>query len=463
LREGFFRNIGPHAKTSLTAIMAWAVLVESVLLNERMIEDIRRTVPAGTCIVSSGGWLPFYGPNPPFEAREVFATYTRIRWPLRIFTVDPVVTEQNVASMTTTLRQMQMSIALAVAGGRMSTSAAMRALRQIKRDMATIDLNRTVVGFMHGEDTFGWRFYPRFQTAPVEGNLTVFFRDLIAGGPTDEQLLRSRQIEPGIRECVALVLMPSFVDRVVFDTRGNWFKLTHPGATGASIQETVHFSRGIQAMRMNTQQCVHYEHLYRPGEVSRLLRRVDQLDRKLPLQTLECQVPTANTLGGFEIFSGGTRELAPELLGWYGAPGYDVVNGASFYLAGDNFSVHQTSIIAGNRSVAIQKMLSRQVIQVTLPPGLPVVRDERLHGTTPSDYEGYIDVHMATPYGVSGHLLIPVVKSPSLPDAAARWQPGFLRMRGKINEVGEGNEKTYQIEKLTFLAGSPLRAQLPRL
>ncbi len=63
------------------------------------------------------------------------------------------------------------------------------------------------------------------------------------------------------------------------------------------------------------------------------MRRIDQLDRKLPLQTIQCQIPIENTLGGFEIFSSGTRELAPELLGWYGAPGYDVQKGATFFLS----------------------------------------------------------------------------------------------------------------------------------
>ncbi len=171
LREQFLQQIDPQAEHSNTAILAWAVFVESILLNERLIEDIQKTVPAGTCGLTAQSWLPFFGPNPSQEARDIYEQYVRIRWPLRIFTVDPAITEQNVASLSTTYRQMQLSVALAVAGGNMSGSAALRTLRDIKRDMATIDLNRTVVGFSHGEDTFGWRFYPRFQTARLKATL----------------------------------------------------------------------------------------------------------------------------------------------------------------------------------------------------------------------------------------------------------------------------------------------------
>lgn len=87
------------------------------------------------------------------------------------------------------------------------------------------------------------------------------------------------------------------------------------------------------------------------------------------MQTLNCKLPGGITLGGFEVLSAGTRELAPELLGWYGSPGYLRSQGGSFFLAGDNFSVHETRLIAGNQLIDMKNttLLSRQVIEVTLP------------------------------------------------------------------------------------------------
>jgi hypothetical protein len=295
-------------------------------------------------------------------------------------------------------------------------------MRKLQRDAATIDLNRTAVGFGHGDDTFGWRFYPRFQTPPVEGNAKVLFRDLIVGGPTDKQLERGRQIEPGMRECTAIVLMPSFVPHVTFTTRSNWFRLGKQGLTADSVEDTVEYSRAIKQMETNANTCIRCAHLYRDGEVDRMVKRIKQLDRRLPLQTLECQVPVENSLGGFEIFSAGTRELSPELTGWYGAPGYDPHRGGTMFLTGDNFSVTGSKLIVGNQMVHA-RLISRQILEVTLPPGLATVRDRRLQkenkvgqsqdeGYFNEDVEGYVDAHIATPYGASGHLLIPVVHPP---------------------------------------------------
>ena len=448
------------------APIAWGVYVESILLNERLREDMQQTANSAGGNMAPHYWMPFFGPNPSLEARQAFADYVQAKWPIKIFTVDPVSTEQNIADFSAVSRQMQLAIAMSVAGGELGVGAALNTLRKIKREMATVDLNRTVVGFSHTDNSFGWQFYPRFQNAPVESNLKVFFRDLVAGGPTDDQLLRSRQIEPGIRECTALVLMPSFVPSVRFDTRGNWFKLTRPGHTAISVKENLEYSRSIEAMRNNALACVRHPDRYRPGELERLLQRVNQLDATLPLQTLHCQVPMENSLGGFEILSNGTRELSPELLGWYGTPGYDPAKGATVFLVGDNFNVRQTAVLAGNRQIQIDSMLSRQVIQVHLPPNLPILKDSRLAQMAPGDYSGYVDIHVATPYGVSGHMLLPAVQ-PEKQAAATGivFRNGYLSALGKISVTSAAPpaSATHQLESLEFEDNSTISLQLPAL
>ena len=47
---------------------------------------------------------------------------------------------------------------------------------------------------------------------------------------------------------------------------------------------------------------------YREGDFVRLQRRVEQLETRLPMQTMTTQVPILTTLGGFEMFSNGTTE-----------------------------------------------------------------------------------------------------------------------------------------------------------
>lgn len=456
-----FLDVTEERTDKTTPALAWAIVVESVLLSDRLNEQIaaqQSGLSAQDGFPTSLSQRLFYGPEPSAEARSAFADFVAHRWPLKVFTIDPVATEQNIADSSSVYRQMQLAVSLAFASGQIGVGGALSMMRAIQRDIATIDLNRVAVGFAHGPDTFGWRFYPRFQTPPVEGNLTVAMRDLIAGGPSDRQLLRKKELEPGMRECVAVIITPSFVSDMVIESRSAWFRLDKPGHVAPSNQETVRFSRNITSMRNTANQCVQRPDLYRDGEVGRLLTRVGQLDRSLPLQTLHCNLPTENTLGGFELLASGRRELAPELLGWYGSPGYDVTRGGAFFLTGDNLSVHETRVIAGNTTIggADATLISRQVLEVDLPPGLPIVRDERIANASPGDYGGYINVHVASPYGVSGHLLVPVVREnvtrlppTDPPSTSPPTPPGLLGHAMTIDVVAEWKNASWSVDSMT--------------
>ncbi len=153
----------------------------------------------------------FYGPNPPPEAREAFRNYVNCRWPIRIFALDPVSEQQNVQDEFARRRELQVAMALAFASGnRLNAQSLLRFTRRLEWDMATIALNRTAVGFSHGDNTFGWRFHSRYQTPPTPRTFTTIAETLF-GGPSENAELRQRKLEPGIRECVALAVMPSFV------------------------------------------------------------------------------------------------------------------------------------------------------------------------------------------------------------------------------------------------------------
>jgi hypothetical protein len=419
MRDEFLRELAGGQDLEVSHVLAWCVYVDSILLNERLNDDIRETTGTRPSDFSHPCWMPFFGPDPSPEARDTFARYVQLRWPIRVFALDPQIDQQSIADASSVIRQMQLAVVMGFSSGNLGLSAAMDTIRKLQRDRATIDLNRTAIAFGHGDDTFGWRFQPRFQTPPVEGNAKVFFRDLIVGGPTDRQLERSCEIEPGIRECTAIILMPSFVPYVTFETHGHWFKLANPGHTGTSVQEDVHLSRAIKQMQDRAMTCVRCSHLYRDGEVDRVMARVEQLEKRLPLQTISCQVPIENTHGGFELFCNGTRQLSPEVTGWYGAPGYDPSRETDLFITGDNFSIKQSHVIAGSRNIEKTTLISRQTLQIKLPPGLPVMKDTRLleHENTmisaDQRYEGYVDVQVATPYGVSAHLLVPVVRRPA--------------------------------------------------
>jgi hypothetical protein len=485
-RQAFFDSLGVAEST--TAVLAWAILVESALLNERLAEDMRESgLATGHASGLDGACAgPFYGPQPPPAARAAFNDYVRRRWPIRVFALDPVSQEQNVEEQYGQRREMQVAMAMAFASGRANGQALARYARRLETDLATISLNKTAVGFTHGADTFGWRFYPRLQPPPTRGNLATLADTFCGTSPTTRDLA-SRRLEPGMRECTALIVMPSFVPFVSFDVRTNWFSLTHPKATDQSMRQAMLLSRSVKSMQQRAVHCCQSAAGYRDGELARLLRSIDQLDRELPLQTMLTQIPHENTAGGFELFNTGITDLAPELIGWYGSQGVDPAGTTVLFLVGKGFSVHDTSVVAGGRPVKTT-LLSRQLLRAEIPPGVqtispadacgcaagdPLAARSR-HGETGSRPTGVrlasnaeplpapalpsspaaesrpslrltlppaaslavpgtgpgpepaadgcgcgldcharevVDVHLATPYGVSGHLLIPVIRA----------------------------------------------------
>ena len=455
-------RITPVCATS-TAVLAWGILVESALLDERLRDDMREasTGPEGAGL-TAGCVGPFFGPDPAPEARVAFNDYVRRRWPLRVFALDPVRQEQNVDDSFSRRREMQIAMALAAAGGRLNAQALARYTRRLETDLATIALNQTAVGFAHGPDTFGWRFYPRVQSPPTRGTLATL-GETLRGGPTSDGDLRQRRLEPGMRECTAIIVMPSFVPSVTFDVSTRFFSLTHPRRVEPTIHRTLEFTRAVEAMREMHARCAATAHCRHPAACARMQREVDRLDRRLPLQTLHARIPFENTAGGFELFTAGLSDLAPELVGWYGGPGVDPGGTTALFLIGRGFSVHDTHVIAGGRRASFE-LVSREVLRVEIPPGVQTTRRSdgggcvaRARGPraggvivataveplpAPSgmaaaaplpdggcDCGGChrreaVDIHLATPYGVSRPLFVPVVRRGSAGDLV---RPAFAR------------------------------------
>ncbi|MBL8820318.1 MAG: hypothetical protein JNL58_30115 [Planctomyces sp.] len=334
VRENFFREMQrsfPQARNSVTEALVWQILVEAALVNDQLCKDMKETATLKNCPCVNGDWMQFYGPNPTPEVSMAFREYVKCKWPIHVFALDPVTQDQNIADSFSQRREMQMALAVAAANGGLGGQALSRFVRRMEYDLETIELNRTAIAFSHGDNTFGWRFYPRVQSPPVPSNLRATFGDLLIGGQDRDDMVRTRKLEPGIRECTALVVMPSFVPQVTVDVRSNYFRL----AKHTPIHQFMHrkpgyessmeLSKELTELRRLQQQCINDAHLYRDGEVFRLCKAIERLDNRLPLQTHNVTVPWENELGGFEVFQSGASMLEPELHGWYGPAGIIVV------------------------------------------------------------------------------------------------------------------------------------------
>ena len=442
------QQLGPSPPTAVRNL-AWVVIVEMALLNDRLNEDVHNIrLTRGDCGCHPTRKFAYYLPMPASHEAELadaeflaataeFQEYVRCRWPIHVFHVDPVVEDQNVRESSLLQRELAVAAAVGLASGRLNFLQANQFVRAYQEQIDTVQLHRTINGFSHGNDTFGWRFQPRIQTHANRGNLAAFGESLL--GRSADANLRDLAIEPGMRECTAIVLMPSFVPYCDFEVSTNWYRLDNPRSTELTTHASMKLSRSVRQMQDNANLCAQVSHLYREGEVSRLLNRVGQLEQELPFQSLRVQIPHENTLGGFELFSNGVTDFAPELVGWYGAPGVvlggdgccpehcqqagdsaeeedaaqsttctcegeTIGKGTTLFIVGNSFSVHETQVIAGGVAIPREhvKMISRQVVAVTIP---------RCVATIQFDGRTYVDVHAATPYGVTNHLHVPAIQS----------------------------------------------------
>lgn len=418
---------------------AWLVLVEASLLNAKLNDDLQRVSQDPDCGCQCQGMeYEFFRPMPTEDAKQAFVSYVNCRWPVHVFALDPVVQQQNIADQYSMRREMQLALALSFASGRIGAQSMTRYARRLEIDMETIALNKTDIAFGHGSDTFGWRFTPRVQSPPFDSNLKVICQNMLRGGPNRDDLRKSWELEAGQRECVAIVLMPSFIDHMTFESRGNYFKMTdchfdlgnHRDLT-AKVAQDVRWSQQMQGLNCLLDQIACEQANFLPGETERVRNRIEQLSRRMPMQTVHARVPNENTIGGFEMFSSGVTDLAPELMGYYGEPGVNPKEDTIVYLVGKKFSVHDTHVLAGNHDCEFS-LISREVMKVRIPSGVRADAAMRV-GTKCKD--NFVDVHIATPYGVSSHLQIPILDAKEQQVNGLAWGRTEIPLRLKYTRI----------------------------
>jgi hypothetical protein len=347
------------------------------------------------------------------------------RWPIICFALDPVTDQQNIADAFSLRRDLTIAVSFAFATGRINFNQFNRFRRRIELDAETIALNRTVTAFAHSNETFGWRFYPRYQNPPQEhSNFHVVANQLLRGGPGPDYQIKNSKLESGQRELTAVLILPSFLTRVRFEVMGNWFGLTQPDDFTVPTARMVW--QGQQVMKLRhalTHLCDPRDS--RPGDLERVLVKVDQVEQMLPLQTELVNIPYENSQGGFDLFTPGLASLVPVLFGYDGIDLVQPNKDAAFLVFGKNLSIHETKVVAGGRPLSDDRVeiLSREVMRLTVPPDVL--------STMLADRAGrpYLEVVAATPNGISNRLVIPIRPKEDAPTKAPRttsnytWSP----------------------------------------
>ena len=395
-------------------------------------------------------YLPKDQPND--MARAIFNDYVKLRWPIITFSLDPVTDQQNIADSFNLKRDLQLAVSFAFATGQIGFNQMNTFRRQIEQSSDTVALNRTVTGFTHGNDIFGFRFSPRFQNPPNQRtNVGVIASQLIGGGPGPDYQIKKSKLEAGMREQTAVLLIPTFLPTMRMNVAGNWFKLNDPEHLVFHTNRMMERGRKVQELRKAVLDACSAQQ-YRGADLRVLQSKLAQLEAMLPMQSKVVQLPFDNLANGFDLFSEGATALVPELTGFTGvdviqppatpatqtavqlpaatpaagtpaaAPAsssgititsntmtsssttstVSTVGGtgsiADVFVTGKYLSILDTKVIAGGRSAAFE-ILSREVVHVQIPTGVTPTMTE--------DGKSYIEVYMSTPNGVSNSVLIP--------------------------------------------------------
>ena len=381
-------------RISVVNTLSFALGIQAAGISRRLKQDMADLDPALSPELLKK--ISFFEPEVTDQAFRAFQEYVNIKWPLRVYAIEPVIAQQNVADSVGRRRQSALNLVAEGPAGLTSALAGIAAERRASDDEAAIRLNPTMVGFGAGRSTFGWIFYPRLQASRTRDHNLVADAVQIANGSLPDPMGDDQMIEPGQRECTALIEMPNFCPKIEFVTVATWFKNSDVGQRQKTNLETASL---LGRMLADAEKClarVKIDGVDSSEEFQVASERLEQLKDMMPTQRLAVLVPSSGDHNDSRIFCSQGLQLRPSLTGWHGKP---PVSGeeSTIFLEGNNFSVHDTHVIAGGKS-AKSVLISRHLLEVTIPKDATP--------TPGADGAPLLNLNIATPNGVSNHILI---------------------------------------------------------
>ncbi len=381
-------------RSRVVNILSFALRIQAASVNRRLKQDIVDQDPAQNAEILKR--VSFFEAEPSDEAVQIFQKYVDIKWPLRVYAIEPVIAQQNVADAFGRRKLSTIDLVGSAYFGPMKALSGIAAQRQAADDETAIRLNPTMVGFGAGQSTFGWIFYPRIQTNGGKRARLVTDIALLVNGRVPDPTGNDQSIEPGQRECTALVEMPNFIPKIEFITVANWFRTSEVGDGQKSDLEKASILGRKLVLAEEALNRSKVEGHYRPEEYQIATERLSQLKSLMPTQRMVVRVPFTDNQNDARIFCSHGSQLRPALTGWHGKPPEEG-DQSTLFVEGKNFSIHDTHVIAGGK-LAPSVLISRQLLEVTIP------RDAC--PTPNAGGDGLLDINVATPNGVSNHLLI---------------------------------------------------------
>lgn len=172
--------------------------------------------------------------------------FSQMEWPIYTFAVAPFSEVENISRAVALNSELQILLNVGLkAGGTLDAETALEYSRQLREQYQAIQVNRTVVGIVRGEQHFGWQINPPFSL-PVSRSWTPFFGDRLVFDEASGKKMPSRT-----HEVFALVAIPGFLRNLNFGVSTEWTCDNRSDGARIGIGKSASYLRRYQWIKQN--------------------------------------------------------------------------------------------------------------------------------------------------------------------------------------------------------------------
>jgi len=362
------------------------------------------------------------------EIRKLLAYFSQESWPIYTYAVAPFSEAENIARAVDLNNELQVLIDASLKAAKLAdVQVALDYARATREQFRALQVNRTVVGVVRGENSFGWQINPPYSV-PVR-------RSQFSGGYVNDS---GGRMPSQTHEVFALVAVPGFLRSLDFGVHYDWTGQQRADAvvigTGKAAEYLRRFRRidnnlsfrrdadpdnlidmlaSIQFEGPNTS---YEDNLWLAEHLRQRLALVEsslplRLMRKVFLPYADVSERMTNTSGIGNLLPQITR-VVPRYLPSH----HEIV----VTIEGRNFDTGRIEVIVGGRPAAKVQVLNDRTLVATLPArelmgDLTVSRrtGDDFDGARTStagkqlqDLEGLVDVLVITPTGMASEVAV---------------------------------------------------------
>lgn len=185
--------------------------------------------------IVDGFYNNYYSNVDPAALRYFFSPKN---WPVYTFAVAPFSEVENISRAVQLNSELQFMLSASLEFADMGDiDGALQYIRALREEFRAIQVNRTVVGLVRGEQHFGWQFNPPYSI-PVRREHSFFLGDRLVVDEAKSQTMPSRTYE-----VFALVAVPGFLRSMEFTVHSDWTNSNRSDGTRVGTAKAAKYLR----------------------------------------------------------------------------------------------------------------------------------------------------------------------------------------------------------------------------